>query len=219
MNNRAILTGFAILVLGGIVALIVALGSSGDDGGDGGGDKVARGATTVSGTDGAGSRGRGAGGTAPSLPNADPAKSGDTPSAPPTIYMTDGGVLVRDHRSDRSKSAPVDNLPSPRDKPDRMSSGAVIAVRGALRKVVRDCERSLSQDATGDEPRVQAVVTVTVVSEELTVDEVDVNASDIADAEAMRTCMRDGFAGAKVPVPGQKDIASFKQTHPFRLGR
>lgn len=213
MNNRTILTGFAVLVLGGVIALIVALARGGNDTATGAAvapadravDEPARAAADPGARPALEPAGRGA-----ALPDEHDG---------PTVFMTDGGVLVRDHRSDRSKPPPLDNLPPPRNAPRKMETSAIYAVRGALRNVVRKCESAMPADGAGANPRLQAVVTVTVENEVLTAGAMEISGSDIVDVDAIATCVRDGFAGATVPVPGQADIVDFKLTHPFRLQR
>lgn len=219
MNNRTVLTGFAVVVLAGLVALIVALrgGSDSAAGGDGREGVAARGQDDRT-------TGPRTGADRPALPThdgraaAEPDDLGADP-AEPTIYVTDGGVLVRDHRRDRSKPPNLDNLPPRLDAPRKMESSAIMAVRGALRTVVRGCEKQSVIDATGDSPRVQVVVTVTVVDEQLTVDAVDPQVADVADGAPLAACIRKGFAAASMNVKGQPDVRRFRLTHPFRLRR
>ncbi|HUH01970.1 MAG TPA: hypothetical protein VML75_08225 [Kofleriaceae bacterium] len=208
MSSRTLLIIFGGLIAAGLVALLVALRS-----GPSSPDSVAANtpAPRAPGPPAAGERTdtRSRPEVAPSQPSTD-AVQDDV-----LEYVTDGGILVRDHRADKTSPANLDGLPRPR-RAARMQPESIAAVRGALRPIVGRCERALAAGSLGTEPVLQIVATVSVQSGRLTVDKVESHTKDIADPE-LGACVRDAFTGHQLDLPGELDVASFDLTHPFRI--
>lgn len=210
MSSRTLLWIFAALVAAGIVALLIALGSSPEAEQP----VVAQANPSTPARDGPPRPG-----VRPSVtvtqgePTAATRADGDDDVLE---YITDGGVIVRDHRADKSQPADLTNLPRP-GRARRMQPESVAAVRTILRPIVNGCERQVAADSLGAEPVLQVVVTVSVKSETLTVDKVTAHTKDIPSGTELEACVRDGFAGASRAVPGEVDIDAFDLTHPFRI--
>ncbi len=210
MSSRNLLIGFGLVIVAGVIALLVAARSDRSTPGVAGG--MAPAPTS-------------AGDPAPAPQTSRPRPhvsstrpTGDDSPRPPTVYMTDGGVLVRDHRGDRSTPPPLNNLPGvPLDKPRRMTPKAVVMVRNALRPVVHRCEDQQPAGDLGPDPRLEAVVTVSVKDGKMTVDGTSAHTKDVANTK-IGNCVEDAFQGIVIDVPGEPDIDHFPQTHPFRLG-
>lgn len=209
MSSRTLLIIFGGLIAAGLVAMLVALRSSP-------------------------SEREGVAANAPAKTPAKPTPATDDPAATrsrlevtPTRpsspdgqdevleYMTDGGVLVRDHRADKTNPADLDGLPPPR-RAGRMQPESITAVRAALRPIVARCEQSLAAGSLGADPVLQIVATVSVKDGRLTVDKVESHTKDIADTD-LGPCVQDAFAGHQLDVLEEPDRASFDLTHPFRI--
>lgn len=210
MSSRTLLIIFGALIVAGIVALLVALQTSPSTDGPSAATPAPRVPDAPAGDDPTGSRSRPA--VAPTGPSPD---DDDDDDDDVLEYMTDGGILVRDHRADKSAPAPLSNLPQP-GRTHRMKPDSVAAVRNVLRPIVRRCERAVTAASLGTEPVLQVVVTVSVKDQRLTVDKVDTHTKDIASTE-LGDCVREGFAGQQLDVPTEEDIPSYDLTHPFRI--
>lgn len=209
MSSRNLLILFGVVIIAGVIALLVAART------DSATPKVA--STAPASTSAAD--------PTPPIQTSRPrpkvasnAPAADDSPQPPTVYMTDGGVLVRDHRADRSKPPSLKNLPgAPINKPRQMTPKAVVQVRNALRPMVRRCEDQQPAGDLGPDPRLEAVVTVSVHDGKLTVDGISAHTKDVANTK-IGNCVEDAFQGVVLDVPGEPDIDHFPQTHPFRLG-
>ena len=209
MSSRNLLIVFGVVIVAGVIALLVAARS------DSARPEVARGAAPAANTSNE---------PAPALESSQPrpqvasARPADDSPRPPTVYVTDGGVLVRDHRNDRSTPPPLKNLPGrPINKPRQMSPKAVLRVRNALRPVVHKCENEQPAGDLGPDPRLQAVVTVSVHDGKMTIDGTSAHTKDVANTK-IGNCVEDAFQGIVIDAPGEPDIDHYPQTHPFRLG-
>ncbi len=210
MSSRNLLIAFGVVIAAGVVALLVAARSSDSPPVVASAQEPAVHGAPVEAPPALESR-------APK--QISPVRPAADEPRPPTVYMTDGGVLVRDHRSDRSKPPPLDHLPhASNGKPRQMTPKAVLKVRGALRPVVRQCEKERPPGDLGPDPRLQAVVTVSVHDGKMTIDGISAHTKDVAN-DGIGTCVEDAFHGVVLDVPGEPDIDHFPQTHPFRLGR
>ena len=101
-------------------------------------------------------------------------------------------------------------------EPHKMKPESVIGVRGELRPIVRRCQRELDPADLGDQPALQAVLTVDVQEGQLTVKDMVISTED-APTDGIAACVRSGFSGHTQAVPGEPDVTDFKLTYPFRL--
>lgn len=207
MKSRTLLLIFGALIAVGLIALIVALQQSPEASDRTAAAPVPRAPEAPIGDGPTGPRSR------PEVTPAEPTATGGGDDV--LEYVTDGGILVRDHRADKSAPAPLDGLPRP-GQTRRMQPDSVASVRNVLRPIVRRCEQALTAADLGAEPVLQVVVTVSIKDQRLTVDEVQTHTKDIADPE-IGACVRDAFAGHQLDVPTEGDISSYDLTHPFRI--
>lgn len=130
-------------------------------------------------------------------------------------HVRNDGTVVRDHRSE----AFGENLERRVTLPKSLSPVQPVtlaAVRSALRPAMNTCIASHAPDAP-EGSSAQAVLTVSIRSEELTVDKLQLSTEGLAEDEELKGCIRDVMLGHTQMVSGAKDVDAHTMTFPYDL--
>jgi hypothetical protein len=136
---------------------------------------------------------------------------------PPREYYVDG-KLIRDHRS--GDKPPIDLPPVIRPPDARtMKPQSTNVLSKAMRIVLRDCTRAIPpEERTGDKPKVEAVITVSVKDKAAKVTKATVQLRDVrgSAADAAKSCIENNILSVQEGVD-ELDIESydFTTTHSF----
>jgi hypothetical protein len=145
-------------------------------------------------------------------PTTDPATA---EKKPPREYYVDG-KLIRDHRS--GDKPPIDLPPVIRPPDARtMKPQSSNVLSKAIRVVLRDCTRAIPpEERTGDKPKVEAVVTVTVKDKGAKVTKSTVQLRDVrgSAADAAKSCIENTLLSVQEGVD-ELDIESYDITTQF----
>ncbi|MFN0249017.1 MAG: hypothetical protein ACKV2T_19180 [Kofleriaceae bacterium] len=143
-------------------------------------------------------------------PTTEPAPAGD--KKPPREYYVDG-KLIRDHRS--GDKPPIDLPPVVRPPDARaMKAQSTSVLTKAMRIVLRDCVRAIPpEERTGEKPRVEAVVAVSVKDRAAKVTKSTVQLRDVrgSAADAAKSCIENNILSVQEGVD-EADIESYDIT-------
>lgn len=130
-------------------------------------------------------------------------------------YIRNDGTVVRDHRREDFGENLERGITPPKSV-SPVQPETLAAVRVALRPAMNKCIASHAADAP-DGSRAQAVLTVSIRSEKLTVDTLEVSTEGLEDGEALKACISGVMLGHSQMVSGAKDADAHKMTFPYNL--
>ncbi len=142
-----------------------------------------------------------------------------TDGSQPRVYVRDDGALVRDHRGASAKPMMHSTSRRPNTGSRKADPRTVVAVRNAVRPLVRACSETLDKSNWGSAPAIQTEVVIRVESGDLTVDRAYTQSRDVADdqREALTTCVTGKVEAVELRLGEQADISEYTLTLPFRL--
>lgn len=159
--------------------------------------------------------------TRPALPSDDkPAAESDSPEYPYREYVRDDGTLVRDHRTGiKAPDFTPQTLRAPGVR--KVPPEVIVAVRNAMRPIVRKCADNLNTQEFGEQPRLQSQVTISIFEGRLSIDDVFLYVADVADSDVdmITTCIKTPMEQLLLPAAGQEELSEYVLTLPFRLRR
>jgi hypothetical protein len=135
--------------------------------------------------------------------------------------VRDDGTPVRDHRTDSNADPDLSASPVVPLKRARVHPDVIVAVRRALRPIVKQCAQDYAADIQA-EARLRVRLAVSIASGALTVGEVDVDSANVRD-RALATCVGEA---ARTLAPAERDLPTVAEhedvshhmlTFPFRL--
>lgn len=129
-------------------------------------------------------------------------------------YVRDDGAVIRDHRVGGGNPLLENATPGPAGV-RKMDAESIMAVRGALRPIMRECSEIDGLDL-GAKGQLQTVVKVTVVGGVLTVDSAEAQTAEIGNPQPLIDCVKTKARELKIKVPGE-DISGYPLTMPFRI--
>jgi hypothetical protein len=214
--NRYLITGLAVAVLAGVIALVISLRSDESEAEPNGKAPVKAKAKSDP------------------RPSGDPeirvAERGEKPSvdigdsdvvvSDDKIYYRDDGTMVRDHRGGDRPQMDKGVTERPRGM-RKVDAETIVSVRHAIRPHVNGCATSLGDDAFGDDPAVQGVVKLSIKDNQLSVDEMDMQLRGIDEGSGAELidCIRGGISDLTLDATGHPDVDSYTLTLPYDLKR
>lgn len=130
-------------------------------------------------------------------------------------YIRDDGTVVRDHRAE----AVSENFERRVTMPKSISPvqpETLAAVRGALRPAMGRCIEAHAPDAP-EGSSAQAVLTVSIRDEALTVDTLELSTEGLSEDQALKACISNVMLGHQQVVAGAKDVDAHTMTFPYKL--
>ena len=213
--NRYMLTALAVIVLGGVVALVMALRSDKSQA-KSNGKPTATATSSQSGDDTTEPR-TSKRGDRPSIDTT----SADTPEDDDSgTYYRDDGTVVRDHRG--GDRAPLDKGATSRPRGLRqVDPETIVAVRNAVRPHVNRCADAVGDSALGEAPRIQGEVHLSIKDNQLMIDGVDVQLRDIDEGSApdLIECVKTAVGNIALDATGHPDVDDYILTLPFDVRR
>lgn len=150
-----------------------------------------------------------------------PESHGETPDAPaPRVYVRENGTIVSDFRAD----APPPTLRGRALRPQPaglVEPNAILAVRNAMRPIVRQCVESLPAASLGEGARMQSQVVIRIEGGRLRVDEVTTGTRNVAESDVagLQSCVEDQVSVLALDVAGHQDVSQYLLRLPFQLQR
>jgi hypothetical protein len=143
-----------------------------------------------------------------------------TERAAPRVYVRDDGVLVRDHRTRDAPPMMSATVTRPQRSVTKVAPTTVLAVRNAMRPIVRECLGDIPISADAD-PRLQSHVDISIADTHLTIDDVRASTRDLDEpvSSELRACVIQRMKSVTLEIPGGSDVTGHTLTLPFRLRR
>ncbi len=149
-------------------------------------------------------------------PRLQPATEGATQDvAQPQTYTRNDGSEVRDHRSNPPKPR-LERIANPPSEISPIQPETLLAVRNTLRPAMKDCIANHAADAP-EGAMAQAVLTVSISSENLKVDGLEFSTEGLEDDTEFRACVQSAMLGHQQNVAGSADVKVHTMTFPYKL--
>lgn len=145
-----------------------------------------------------------------------PAGDDDDGAERPFETITKDGTRVRDFRTNNAKPRDLDIPVDSRDKTKKVNPRVVTRMGLELRRLAKDCAEKHA-DEIGENARVQPRATFTVREERLTVTDVELSLTAIAENGSFQSCMESAALGVVIEAPGHIEIPSDKMLVPIDL--
>lgn len=130
-------------------------------------------------------------------------------------HVREDGTVVRDHRTS-AVSEEVERRVTVPKALSPVQPETLAAVRTALRPGMQRCIKTHAAEAP-EGASAQAVLTVSIVDEALTVDTLALSTEGLEDDEDLKACIRDVMQGHQQTVAGANDVAAHSMTFPYAL--
>lgn len=198
MKTRLLIAGGAVLVAGGLVALLLATRET-----------KSTGAATAAGAEEGATPSGGRPGTRARRP------SGQRPTTPPENPSTDDDRVDRIEVRDGGLVTSVREHTEPSGTPSPIAPQTVARLRQTVAPMVRQCAAPLRQKEV--KGRIQVQATVAIAAGRVMISDVKVHQANMDEPELV-DCVTKAFKSATFDTPeGQSDVASHKLHIPFVL--
>lgn len=130
-------------------------------------------------------------------------------------YVMADGTKMRDHRANPSKPR-LDGYVVVPDSVSDVRPDTLVKVRTQLRPAMRECIR-LNVENAEEGAKMQALLKVSIASEQLRVDDLRLTISGLENDDALRSCVTALVLGHEQEVPGAIDVLMHHMVFPYKL--
>src|SRR5690606_9920914 len=120
------------------------------------------------------------------------------------------GVIIRDHRKDRSKPIALPDRPPPKHA-RKIPPELTREVTNRLLPIVRACASSVPPEARGAKPRVEGTVVIAIRNGQVQVSQAAIELTDVvgAPADPAKQCIEQQTLGVTAPAADEADLDDY----------